>query len=271
MSEIATGSLTAGARRLHRHLMQDGAFARRSTDEPGRLDLFRKAGAGPTLGAGTVADSAGEELLACGLASWVGARLEACGAQSSSREPSQRDLASAPLPDEPGSHVIVNRAESPLAWLAARQGSDGKPLLAARCVAAGERLRADLERGAMLPRLGVDWSRTPGEGRGGPLRYEPGEAALAARQRCEAALASVGRDMSGLLIDVCGFLKGLTTVELERGWPPRSARIVLDLALRRLADHYGFADEAVGPQRAGRRRHVWRPVAAVPDQLPRSG
>jgi hypothetical protein len=165
-------------------------------------------------------------------------------------------------PDSPSDNV--ESAENPLLWMARRRDRNGRPLIGPAAFAAGERLRADLTFAGMLPKVTMDWSGQPRSGRGAQAaRLNPTEAALAARQRTELALRAVGPEFSGLLIDICGFGKGLELIERERQWPPRSAKVVINLALARLARHYGFDDAAIGRERGRLRR--W----ATPDARPR--
>ncbi|MDB5545359.1 MAG: hypothetical protein JWO64_2508 [Hyphomicrobiales bacterium] len=136
--------------------------------------------------------------------------------------------------------MLVDEAESPLVWLARRRGKDGAPLLSPEHLQAGERLRRDFDLARTLPRVTSRWDGMPGAGASSPQAGPITDLSLAARQRVDAAMQAVGPEFSGLLMDVCGFLKGLETVESERQWPRRSGRIVLDLALGRLARHYGI-------------------------------
>lgn len=152
--------------------------------------------------------------------------------------------------------VVVNLAESPLAGLARLRRKDGSPFLDAPLVAAGERLRVDFTRGQLQPRVSANWEATVSRGRarGASGVCDLGDAALGARMRVERALKAVGPDLSGVLVDVCCFLKGLETVERERDWPVRSGKLMLRTALSALDRHYRPREA----ERQGEpRRHRW--------------
>lgn len=144
------------------------------------------------------------------------------------------DLATAPE----GSGALIDLAESPLAQLMRRRGADGAAYLDRREFDAGERLRADFTRGQMMPRLGANWERPIAAGWRGGTAADLSDGALSARLRVERALEAVGPELAGVLVDVCCFLKGLETVERERSWPVRSAKLMLKSALAALARHY---------------------------------
>jgi len=149
--------------------------------------------------------------------------------------------------------VAVDESESPLAWLARRKGRGGAPLIAAHQFAAGERLRAEFTRANMMPRVTANWQAAVTQGaRASRDGFAPNvaETIISARQRVRAALDTVGPEFSGLLLDVCCFLKGLEDIERERQWPARSAKVVLQLGLDRLARHYGLGDVARGKARS---------------------
>jgi hypothetical protein len=151
------------------------------------------------------------------------------------------------------SSVIIDEKESPLGWLARRRGRDGRALIEPYQLQAGERLRADFTRAHLMPRTTSDWSNPLSAGRrggGGERASNFTETMIAARQRVHQALDSVGPEFAGLLVDVCCFLKGLVDIERDRAWPARSGKVVLQLALDRLARHYGYAPQARGPARA---------------------
>jgi hypothetical protein len=142
--------------------------------------------------------------------------------------------------------VAVDDGESPLVWLARRKGRDGRPLIEPPQLQAGERLRAEFTRAQMMPRVTSNWSAAIADGRRGSAHGVFTETTIAARQHVRKALDAVGPEFSGLLLDVCCFLKRLEDVERERSWPQRSGKVVLQLALDRLARHYGFSAEIRG-------------------------
>lgn len=128
-----------------------------------------------------------------------------------------------------GRRVSVNIAESPLAWLRARGRVD------ARQFEAGERLRADYETAALGPRVTMRWDASPSRRRhGGP--GEPLDPTLAQI----AAVGAVGPGLSDILWRVICAGETLPIAERALEWPVRSGRLVLTLALDRLAAHYGL-------------------------------
>ena len=156
---------------------------------------------------------------------------------------------------EPHGPVKRNEAESPLAWLARRKDRAGRPMLDPASFAAGERFRSDFTLADLQPRVTSDWSNPVSGAALGDRGMNISDLMVAARQRLDRTPDALGPELGSLVIDVCGFLKGLETVEAEHGWPARSAKIVLGIALARLAAHYGLATEARGPVRAKKLLH----------------
>jgi hypothetical protein len=146
--------------------------------------------------------------------------------------------------------VIVDEAESPLAWLARRRGRNGRAMIEVHQLQAGERLRADFTCANLMPRTTSNWASPIASDRRGGGTAVATDMMIAARQRVHLALDAAGPEFSGLLMDVCCFLKGLGDIERERVWPQRAAKVVLQLGLERLARHYGYAGEARGRARA---------------------
>ena len=142
--------------------------------------------------------------------------------------------------------VTVDEAESPLMWLSRRRGRDGRALIEPHQLLAGERLRADFTRAHLMPRTTSNWESPIASGRRGGGGGNNTDTMIASRQRVHRALDAVGPEFAGLLVDVCCFLKRLEDTERERLWPARSGKVVLQLALDRLARHYGYAAEARG-------------------------
>jgi hypothetical protein len=153
----------------------------------------------------------------------------------------------------------INRpaTEGALAWLRRRKDRDGRALITEVQFNAGEKLAADFWHAQLSPKVTASWSAmapvhrlrraTPG------LGVDMRDAVVAARQRFQRALEAVGPELAGILVDVCCHDMGLEASGHASGWPQRAAKVVLDLALTRLARHYGL----LAPERpaAARLRH----------------
>ncbi|WP_057883594.1 DUF6456 domain-containing protein [Tsuneonella troitsensis] len=130
--------------------------------------------------------------------------------------------------------VTINLAESPLSWLHARGHLDD------RLFDAGERLRADYERAQLAPSVTMRWDpvrvRTTGD-----TGLTPGERQIAAKARFDGALAAAGKGLQDVLWRVVCAGETLPDAERALAWPARSGKLVLRLALDRVADFYRIA------------------------------
>lgn len=231
--------------------------ARRGAAEPACVKALLADGALETDGRGYILSQAGRAMVR---------RLLAGGDDFAGQHQSRAHRTM--IEDDGGrATVLVDEGESPLAWLRSRKGRDGRPLIDDDAFAAGERLRADFTRGQLMPRVTSNWSAAVASGRRGGAGgiADLTEAALSARLRVERALAAIGPEFSGILVDFCCFLKGIEEIERERDWPKRSAKLVLQLALSALARHYGLGASTRGRPSAGGVRHWgaddYKPVA----------
>ena len=127
--------------------------------------------------------------------------------------------------------VTVNLGESPLTWLHARGH------LSNRQLDAGERLRADWERAQLAPSVTMRWDvvRSKGSGDGG---LSPSERQIAAKARFDAAVAIAGPGLADVLWRVACAGESLPMAEKALAWPVRSGKLVLRLALDRVAEFY---------------------------------
>lgn len=127
--------------------------------------------------------------------------------------------------------VTVNLAESPLTWLHARGHLSDVQF------AAGEQLRADWERAQLMPGLTMRWDQLRVDG-GGAHGLTHSERQLAAKARFNTAVDAAGPGLSDILWRVV--CAGETVPDAERAlaWPVRSGKLVLKLALDRVAGAY---------------------------------
>ena len=130
--------------------------------------------------------------------------------------------------------VTVNLAESPLGWLHAHGHLDD------RLFDAGERLRADYERAELAPGVTMRWEPVRIRGVGG-ARLAPTEWQVAARQRFDGAIRAAGKGLEDILWRVVCACETVPVAEKALQWPTRSGKLVLRLALDRVADFYRIA------------------------------
>jgi hypothetical protein len=210
---------------------------------------FRRVGDGWAAGPLRAPARLVEELAAGGL---VEARGDALALTATGRARWARDrprpnrlLAERPVADpaeasggpRPAARTAtVNLLESPLGWLRTRGMVDD------RQYEAGERLRADWTMAGLSPRITMRWDASPTGGRrqGADAPLDPTLAGIAAKRRFEGAVEAAGKGLGDILWRVVCSGEGLETAEAALGWPRRAGKLVLLMALDRVADYYGI-------------------------------
>jgi hypothetical protein len=139
-----------------------------------------------------------------------------------------------PSDRKPTRNVTVNLAESPLAWLRVRK------LISDRQLVAGEMLRRDYEHAALPQRTTMQWDAPPNGkvARGSQSHGATTLVQIDAKARFDGAIAAAGTGLSDILWRVVCVGEAVPTAEKALGWPSRSGRLVLLLALDRVADYY---------------------------------
>jgi len=127
--------------------------------------------------------------------------------------------------------VTVNLGESPLSWLYARG------MLSAVQLAAGEQLRQDWERAQLSAGVTMRWDAVRIKG-GGDHGLNATEKQIAAKSRFHGAIAAAGPGLADVLWRVVCAGESLPTAERALDWPVRSGKLVLRLALDRVAVFY---------------------------------
>ena len=133
--------------------------------------------------------------------------------------------------------VTVNLAESPLGWLFARGH------LTRRQFDAGERLRTDWERAQLAPRVTMCWDSAPVGRRRGGCAAEPDitGSQIDSKRRFRAAIDAAGPGLADILWRVVCSGEGMREAESALGWPARAGKLVLTIALDRIAAFYRIA------------------------------
>jgi hypothetical protein len=239
VASAASGLLDPGspAATLERLLARPGLSVRRHDDQ--WIAAERRRGVSVAVGAFDMATV--QTLVAAGLAR--------------TRQDGEATLLVARAPGEPAGDDAGEapraglRTDAPLEALARRKDVDGRPLIDVAALEAGRRFHGDFRRAGLSPRVGMNWSGVVVDRATSTRGLDLTEQAAEARQRVHRALDAMGPELSGAVIDLCAFEKGLEEIERDRRWPVRSAKVVVGIGLAVLARHYGLQAEARGRPR----------------------
>lgn len=124
------------------------------------------------------------------------------------------------------------------------------------------------ERARLRQRVTMSYDQTRiGTGGRGSAQSDIADTAADARRRLADVARGLPADCWDVLFDICGLELGLQDVEARRGWPRRSAKLVLRIGLEQVAQMRGLSATAEGAARM--RSETWLPER--PPMFPAAG
>ncbi len=116
---------------------------------------------------------------------------------------------------------------------------------------AANRLERLVERAMLTPQITRDYCRLNtalGQTRSAG-QNDISDMAADARKELASLYDQLPADCINLLVDVCGFSKGLQEVETSRKWPRRSAKLVAKIGLDQLGAIWGIGQLTIADRR----------------------
>lgn len=151
-----------------------------------------------------------------------------------------------------------------LAALARPRG--GEPaFLSPHHLLAAQRVRRLFERARLRPKVTMHYGPRTGVAPRPAGADAISDMAADSRKALATLHARLPGECMAVLIDVCGFEKGLQDIEAERGWPRRSAKLVLRIGLEAVARLHGLDPTASGLE--GARQRLWLGEDARPREV----
>ncbi len=132
---------------------------------------------------------------------------------------------------------------APILKLYNRQRNIEQKYLTKIHVEAAEQLFAEFIAANLQPKLTFSWdniSVAPQTHYTGSKMFEYSEKIMTARKTLYDSLHYVGEDFCAILVEICLFGNGLENTEKNFKWPARSGKLLLTMALDKLAEFYGI-------------------------------
>lgn len=139
---------------------------------------------------------------------------------------------------------------APLFKLYNRQRNMAHKYLSETHLRAGQKLFDQFVKANLRPNVTMNWENLQSVKQShhtGNKDMGFSETTYIARRELYESLSHVGQEFSAILVEICLFGNGLEATEKAMNWPARSAKLLLTMALDRLAEYYQLAPNlAVG-------------------------